>query len=435
MIDRFLYVGLPYVAIVTAVVGCVWRLKRNPFSVTTRSSQFLEDKRLLWGSTPWHIGIFIVLLAHLLAFLFPRVWASALSVPTLRFLVEMIGVACSLLALFGLAVLMFRRLTSARLQAVTTTADLLVLAVLFGQVLVGLISATHYRYGAVWATGTVVPYLWGLLTLRPDMSYVTGFPMLFKLHLLGAWLFLLLLPFTRLIHFLSLPLQYLWRAPQIVIWNTTRRRDHAVAATRRAETRREFLKGAVGVTGASGLLALGVSNKTIRFFKGPGDDPEAAAELLEKKLLRLELTAEERRYELERQRNSMILVAPYKDLESVKGRYFIDYAMAPGLAFKGRDGMPVVLSAKCTHLGCTVGSSLDEQGRVLCPCHLSYFNIMTGVPEGGPATVPLPHLAWALVNPSGKVLVRQLPGKPIEGTAGPEDLAACSLFITKPSAV
>jgi nitrate reductase gamma subunit len=60
MIDLFLLIGLPYLAIVVAVVGTVWRLRWDPYSVTTRSSQFLEDKQLLWGSGPWHIGIGIV---------------------------------------------------------------------------------------------------------------------------------------------------------------------------------------------------------------------------------------------------------------------------------------------------------------------------------------------------------------------------------------
>ena len=116
----------------------------------------------------------------------------------------------------------------------------------------------------------------------------------------------------------------------------------------------------------------------------------AESALLGKKLQRLQQTAEERSLELERQRNAMILVARYAELQENKGRYFIDYLMAPGLAFKGRDGVPIVLSAKCTHLGCTVGSEVDAQGRVLCPCHVSYFSVTTGEPNAGaPAKLPL----------------------------------------------
>ncbi|MBI5387239.1 MAG: respiratory nitrate reductase subunit gamma [Verrucomicrobia bacterium] len=433
MVDAFLFVGLPYIAIVTAVIGCVWRARTNRFSMSSRSSQFLEDRKLLWGSAPWHIGIIVVLLGHILAGVLPQVWSSILTVPGALIAIETVGVACALLAIVGLSALIYRRVTSARVQAVTTTTDLVVVALLLVQIVLGLLSAVHFRYGSAWSTGTVVPYFWGLVTFRPDMTYVADFPMLFKLHLVGAWFIILLLPFTRLMHLLAVPLQYLWRAPQLVIWNTTRRRQHAVAATIQADSRRAFLKGAAGVAGATGLMALGVSEKALNFFKGPHPDPEADSALLQKKLQRLQLTAEERSYELERQRNDMILVARYAELAENKGRYFIDYAMAPGLAFKGKDGLPLVISAKCTHLGCTVGSELDAQGRVMCPCHISYFDVQTGKPnDGAPAKLPLPQVGWALVDSTGKVVLSRKPGESMQGKVDAALLPQCSLYITKP---
>lgn len=433
MVDAFLFVGLPYIALVVSVVGCVWRARNNRFGMSARSSQFLEDRQLLWGSAPWHIGIIVVLLGHIVAGFLPQVWSSLLTIPGALFAVETLGVAASLLALAGLGALLYRRLTSARVQVVTNTMDLVVVALLLGQIIAGLLSAVHFRYGSSWSTGTVVPYFWSLVTLRPDMSYVTGFPMLFKLHLVGAWLLILLVPFTRLMHVLAVPLPYLWRAPQLVVWNNARRRQQAVVATIKAESRREFLKGAAGVTGATGLLAVGVSEKTVSFFRGPRPDPEAESTLLAKKLERLQQTAEERAYELERQRSEMILVTRYAELTETKGRYFIDYSMAPGLAFKGRDGWPQVLSAKCTHLGCTVGSEANADGQILCPCHISYFSVRTGEPNAGaPAKLPLPPIGWALVDATGKVVASRQPGQPIKGGADPALLLQCSLYITKP---
>jgi nitrate reductase gamma subunit len=433
MIDAFLYVGLPYIALVVAVIGCVWRARNHRYSMSARSSQFLEDRQLLFGSAPWHIGILLVLLGHLVAFLLPRVWSSILTVPGALLAIETIGIASSLLAIIGLSVLIYRRITSARIQAVTTTADLLLVVLLLLQTVLGLMSAIHFRHGAAWSTGTVVPYFWGLVTLSPDMTCVADFPMLFKLHIIGAWLLLLMLPFTRLMHVLAVPFAYLWRAPQLVVWNTARRRRQAVQATVAAESRRAFLKGAAGVAGASGLMALGVSEKTLNFFKGPRPDPEAEGELLQKKLERLQITAGERAYELERQRNDRILVARYSELTENKGKYFTDYLMRPGLAFKGKDGMPLVISAKCTHLGCTVGSDLDAQGRVLCPCHISYFDVITGKPnEGAPAKTPLPPIAWALLDSAGKVVMSRKAGQPIQGQCDPALLPQCGLYITKP---
>lgn len=433
MLDAFLFVGLPYLAIVVCVVGCIWRSRCDRYSMSARSSQFLEDGRLLFGSLPWHVGIIIVLLGHLIAAFLPRVWSSLMSVPGMLFGAEALGVACSVLAIVGLGTLIVRRVTDARVQAVTTTMDLVLVVLLMAQIVVGLLSAVSFRHGAAWSTGTVVPYFWGLFTLHPDMAYVSGFPMLFKLHIVGAWILIALVPFTRLMHVLAVPLGYIFRLPQIVIWNNPRRRREAIEATAQAESRRDFIKGAIGIAGGSGLLALGVSEKLATYFKGPDADPEAESALLRKKLERLQLTAEERQLELERQRNTMILVARYPDLDEVKGKYFIDYAMNPALAFKGKDGLPLVISAKCTHLGCTVGSQINERGEILCPCHVSYFNVITGQPNAGaPAKVPLPHIAWALVDAAGKVVVSRESGGSSEGTADPASLAQLNLFITKP---
>lgn len=433
MVDAFLFVGLPYIALVVCVVGCIWRARHNRYGMSARSSQFLEDRKLLWGSAPWHIGIVVVLLGHIVAGVLPDVWAAILTVPGALFAIETVGVACSLLAIAGLLTLIARRVTSARLQAVTTNADFVVVTLLLAQVALGLATAVHFRYGAAWSTGTVVPYFWSLVTLSPDMSYVADFPMIFKLHLIGGWLIVLALPFTRLMHLLAVPFSYLWRAPQLVVWNNARRRLQAVTAAARAESRRQFMKGFAGLAGATGLMALGVSEKLVSFFKGPQPDPEAETTLLQKKLQRLQQTAEERQLELERQRQNYILVARYSDLSDKKGKYFTDYEMTPGLAFLGPDGLPIVISAKCTHLGCTVGSDVDGQGRVLCPCHISYFNIQTGQPnDGAPAKLPLPPVAWALVDSNGKDIAFKQPGQPVKGKVDVELFKKCGLYITKP---
>jgi len=44
-------------------------------------------------------------------------------------------------------------------------------------------------------------------------------------------------------------------------------------------------------------------------------------------------------------------------------------------------------SATCTHQGCAVETI--ENGVIVCPCHGSRFDITTGAPVAGPATVGL----------------------------------------------
>jgi len=125
-------------------------------------------------------------------------------------------------------------------------------------------------------------------------------------------------------------------------------------------------------------------------------------------------------------------VAALSSLSQTKGKYFIDYQMRPALAFRDQDGFPIVLSAKCTHLGCTVGQDVDGQGRVLCPCHISYFDIKTGEPSlGSPAKDPLPHLGWALKDEQGSLLLSQDSDGRREGSADSARLERSLLFIVK----
>jgi nitrite reductase/ring-hydroxylating ferredoxin subunit len=48
-------------------------------------------------------------------------------------------------------------------------------------------------------------------------------------------------------------------------------------------------------------------------------------------------------------------------------------------------------SAVCTHAGCIVKQVMDK--TIVCPCHGSKYNFITGVVEAGPAPAPLPPVA------------------------------------------
>ncbi|HLE85389.1 MAG TPA: respiratory nitrate reductase subunit gamma, partial [Thermoanaerobaculia bacterium] len=185
--DLFLFVGLPYLALAVLVAGSIVRYRRDRSSFSARSSQFLESRRLLWGSVPFHLGILILLIGHLVPFLAPGLWAALTAREGFLYAVEAIGVAAAVLAAVGLAVLLVRRVTSGRLQPVSGVLDVVVVGLLLAQVAVGLGVALGHRWGAAWSPATTTPYLWSLLTLRPDVSYVAPLPPLVKLHLAGAW--------------------------------------------------------------------------------------------------------------------------------------------------------------------------------------------------------------------------------------------------------
>ncbi|OPZ07016.1 MAG: Cytochrome b6-f complex iron-sulfur subunit [candidate division BRC1 bacterium ADurb.BinA292] len=198
------------------------------------------------------------------------------------------------------------------------------------------------------------------------------------------------------------------------------------------ESRRYFLRGAGALAGAGVLLGAGVTDKLVRYFRGPEMSQEQEVALLRKKLERLEMTAEERELELERKRQAIIHVAALAELNRTEGKYFIDYQMRPALAFKDADGLPLLISAKCTHLGCTVASQVDPQGRILCPCHISYFDIATGKPNAGsPAKAPLPHIGWVLMDGAGELIARRAPGGSVEGTPTSQQLEGAQVYIAR----
>jgi len=218
-LDQLLYGVFPYVAITVAIVGTIWRYFSDRFSYTSLSSQFLENRQLFWGSVPWHYGILVILLGHLVAFLIPRSVLAWNGEPWRLYVLEASALAFGFLTLWGLAALIFRRFSSARIRVVTSPMDVVLLLALLIQVVAGLWVAIFFRWGSSWYAAFAVPYLKSLFVLSPDVALVSNLPFMAQVHIVGAFVLLLLLPFTRLVHFLSFPYAYLWRPYQVVIWN------------------------------------------------------------------------------------------------------------------------------------------------------------------------------------------------------------------------
>jgi nitrate reductase gamma subunit len=215
--NDLLFGVFPYVAVVLMVVVTIIRWRRHPFSVSSLSSQLLESRRLYWGSVPFHWGISIILLGHLVALVIPRGFELWNGEPLRLYLLEATGLALGLWAGFGIAVLGYRRLTNHRVRAVSSPMDLVVLAVVGTQIVTGVWIAVGYRWGSFWGTSVFVPYMRSILTFDPKPEYVDPLPLVLKLHALMFWLFVSVFPFSRLVHIITLPLGYLTRPWQRVV--------------------------------------------------------------------------------------------------------------------------------------------------------------------------------------------------------------------------
>lgn len=223
MLNFFLFVIFPYIAIAILLVVSLHRYFNNSYKFSSLSSEFLESEQLFWGSVPWHYGIMGVLVGHVIGFCFPREVLAFNSVPMRLLIIESTALVFGLMSLFGLIMLIRRRMTDARVRVVTSRMDMFILFLLLIQVLSGVGTAIFYRWGINWYATSMVPFLKSIFMLKPELILIKSMPHLVKLHIFNAFLIIAVLPFTRLLHFLVLPISYIWRSWQKVIWNYDRK--------------------------------------------------------------------------------------------------------------------------------------------------------------------------------------------------------------------
>ena len=223
MIDQLMFLALPYLALGIFLVGSIYRYKKKGFKVSSLSSQFLEGKKLFRGSQPFHWGLLVLFFGHLIAFLIPSAVIAWNGEPIRRLILELSSFAFALAALWGLIQLIIRRLSSKTLLVVTNKMDMVVYTILLTQIISGLGVAYYLRWGSSWFASVLTPYLRSVFSFDPDISAVAEMPWWIQLHIISAFSIIAIIPFTRFMHFLVAPVDYIWRKYQIVIWNWNRK--------------------------------------------------------------------------------------------------------------------------------------------------------------------------------------------------------------------
>jgi len=109
--------------------------------------------------------------------------------------------------------LLHRRLFDARIRVNSTFADTGILALLWLQLLIGLMTIP-ISLGHLDGKEMVKFMAWanGIFTFdQAASSYLVGSSPIFRVHIFLGLTIFLLFPFTRLVHMLSAPVRYLWR--------------------------------------------------------------------------------------------------------------------------------------------------------------------------------------------------------------------------------
>ncbi len=223
MNDTLFFVVIPYLALALFFLGTIARYRKHPFTVSSLSTQFLENRQHFWSTVPFHYGILGVLAIHFAGLVIPDAVLWWNRVPARLFVLEISGLALALMALFGLGSVMLRRFWHAKARRVTNLADWILYVLLAVQIVLGIMISVMYGWGSSWFSGAAAPWLWSVFTLHPETARVAALPLVIKMHIVNAWLIVGFFPFTRLVHILVVPNPYLWRKPQVVLWNRDRR--------------------------------------------------------------------------------------------------------------------------------------------------------------------------------------------------------------------
>lgn len=213
--NLFWWVILPYIALITFVIGHIWRYRYDQFGWTSRSTELQEKKLLKWGGPLFHYGTFAAIGGHIIGILVPESTTRALGIPesAYRPFSAWAGTIAAVLIMIGIAFLAGRRLFVPRVRATTSPIDwvaLILLAIVIGLGIgetmgVGLLGS-HYNYRQ-----SISPWFRGLFDGNPDVNAVAHAPWLFQVHAVAAWAVLMVWPFSRLVHAWSAPVWYMWR--------------------------------------------------------------------------------------------------------------------------------------------------------------------------------------------------------------------------------
>lgn len=215
MINYIVFGWYPYLCLTVFLLGSLVRFDREQYTWRSGSSQLLRRRQLTWGSNLFHVGILLIFAGHFVGLLTP-IWvfdALHISHTFKQWMAISIGGVAGIACFIGITLLVHRRLFDSRIRTTSSFGDIAILLILYAQLTLGLGTiyvSLHHLDGhemvkfMTWAQGIFTFDL-------SASSYVADAPIVFKLHLFLGLTILLLFPFTRLVHMLSVPVRYMWR--------------------------------------------------------------------------------------------------------------------------------------------------------------------------------------------------------------------------------
>ena len=221
-LNQVVFGTYPYIALTIFLLGSLVRFEREQYTWKSDSSQLLFAGQLRVGNILFHVGILGLFFGHLVGLLTPLwIWEALGVTHSFKQLVAMVaGGVMGVICLAGLALLMQRRFTNARISAVTRIGDKVLLLWILAALLLGLTTifeSAQHRDGAEMVL--LMTWAQHVMTFRGDAaSFMVAASPIFKLHMFMGMTLFVIFPFTRLVHVWSgfASVTYLGRPWQLV---------------------------------------------------------------------------------------------------------------------------------------------------------------------------------------------------------------------------
>lgn len=200
------------------IIGLLYRYAFRQLTWAAPSTEFFEKKWLRIGSPLFHWGIILAFIGHVMGMVIPMSFYQAIGVTDHMYHLGAIygGGLAGLMVVAGLIILLIRKMIIDPVRIHATFADFFTVIALIVVSGIGTYMTIVYNttVGAYEYRDTIGVWFRSLFVFQPQYELMENVPVIFKLHVIAAFGLIASIPFTRLIHFYSIPVKYPTRAPQ-----------------------------------------------------------------------------------------------------------------------------------------------------------------------------------------------------------------------------
>ena len=203
----------PYIAFTLFFAVPIIRMVFRPYSFTTRASGLFNRRTQGYAMHLFHWGILLVLLGHISGFIGGSLDLDVWVDPVFYWA----GLVGGLMTLAGSVIAFIRRIVVPEVRAMSQADDYLVLVFLIAILGIALFQVVFQEtFGFVYV---VAPWFASIWAFSPDPELMEGASLLTQVHVFLALTLFAYFPFTKLVHFWTLPVNYFVRPYQVMRTN------------------------------------------------------------------------------------------------------------------------------------------------------------------------------------------------------------------------